>query len=83
MGLAFQVVDDILDVVADSQTLGKTAGKDAAQDKPTYVSLIGLDASRAFARDLHDHALTALQSSGLSNTARLKALADLMIDRAF
>ena len=47
MGLAFQVVDDILDVTADSATLGKTAGKDAAQDKPTYVSLLGLD---AFAR---------------------------------
>ncbi len=47
MGLAFQVVDDILDVTADSATLGKTAGKDAANDKPTYVSLLGLDARAA------------------------------------
>ncbi len=47
VGLAFQVVDDILDVTADSATLGKTAGKDAAQDKPTFVSLMGLDASKA------------------------------------
>ena len=50
LGLAFQVVDDILDVTADSATLGKTAGKDAANDKPTYVSLLGLDGSRALAR---------------------------------
>jgi farnesyl diphosphate synthase len=49
LGLAFQVVDDILDVTADSATLGKTAGKDAQQDKPTYVSLLGLDRSRAHA----------------------------------
>ncbi|MGZ5271321.1 MAG: polyprenyl synthetase family protein, partial [Ramlibacter sp.] len=47
LGLAFQVVDDILDVTADSATLGKTAGKDAQQDKPTYVSLLGLERSRA------------------------------------
>ena len=46
VGLAFQVVDDILDVTTDSATLGKTAGKDAANDKPTYVSILGLDASR-------------------------------------
>ena len=50
VGLAFQVVDDILDVTADSATLGKTAGKDAAQDKPTYVSLLGLERSAAFAQ---------------------------------
>ena len=54
IGLAFQVVDDILDVTADSATLGKTAGKDAAQDKPTYVSLMGLDRSRAYAAALFD-----------------------------
>ena len=57
MGLAFQVVDDILDVTADSATLGKTAGKDAAQDKPTYVSLLGLDRSRAYAQELLAQAL--------------------------
>jgi farnesyl diphosphate synthase len=47
VGLAFQVVDDILDVTADSATLGKTAGKDAASDKPTYVSLLGLERAQA------------------------------------
>ena len=83
IGLAFQVVDDILDVTADSQTLGKTAGKDAANDKPTYVSLLGLDASRAYARQLHDEALQALQASGLERTDILRALADLVIERAF
>jgi farnesyl diphosphate synthase len=51
LGLAFQVVDDILDVTADSATLGKTAGKDAAQDKPTYVSLLGLERAGAYARN--------------------------------
>ena len=54
VGLAFQVVDDILDVTADSAALGKTAGKDAAADKPTYVSVMGLDASRALAAQLGD-----------------------------
>jgi hypothetical protein len=60
IGLAFQVVDDILDVTADSQTLGKTAGKDAAADKPTYVSLLGLDGARTQARQLLADALAAL-----------------------
>ena len=83
IGLAFQVVDDILDVTADSQTLGKTAGKDAANDKPTYVSLLGLDASRAYARQLHEEAVQALQASGLERTDTLRALADLVIERAF
>ncbi|MDB5879387.1 MAG: Polyprenyl synthetase, partial [Variovorax sp.] len=59
LGLAFQVVDDILDVTADSLTLGKTAGKDAAADKPTYVSLLGLDGARTEARALLAHALAA------------------------
>ncbi len=53
VGLAFQVVDDILDVTADTATLGKTAGKDAANDKPTYVSLMGLDAARGLAPVAH------------------------------
>ena len=66
LGLAFQVVDDILDVTADSQTLGKTAGKDAEQDKPTYVSLLGLERSREHARELLAQALAALDDSGLA-----------------
>jgi farnesyl diphosphate synthase len=81
IGLAFQVVDDILDVTADSATLGKTAGKDAAQDKPTYVSLLGLDRSRAYARELHDEALNALEASALADTRALAALADMVVNR--
>jgi farnesyl diphosphate synthase len=81
IGLAFQVVDDILDVVADSATLGKTAGKDADNDKPTYVSLMGLDKARAYAQSLYSQALAALQTSGLADTRALHALADMVVQR--
>ena len=86
IGLAFQVVDDILDVTADSATLGKTAGKDAAQDKPTFVSLMGLDASKDYARQLLDRALNSLNKvNGFTsqNTAALRALADMLVNRTF
>ena len=82
MGLAFQVVDDILDVTADSATLGKTAGKDAEHDKPTYVSLMGLQASKAYARQLLDQALDALQTAGLAQAHALNALAHMVVHRA-
>jgi farnesyl diphosphate synthase len=81
MGLAFQVVDDILDVVADSHTLGKTAGKDAASDKPTYVSLLGIEGARAQAWQLLTQALDALDRSALADTAALRALAYMVVDR--
>ncbi|AMO24473.1 polyprenyl synthetase [Ramlibacter tataouinensis] len=81
LGLAFQVVDDILDVTADSVTLGKTAGKDADQNKPTYVSVLGLDRSRAYARELLAEALQALASSDLADTRALRALATMVVDR--
>ena len=83
IGLAFQVVDDILDVTADSATLGKTAGKDAAADKPTYVALMGLVASQAYASRLLDDALAALDASGLSvaSTQALRALAGMVVNR--
>ncbi len=81
IGLAFQVVDDILDVTADSGTLGKTAGKDAEQDKPTYVSLMGLEAARAYAQTLHRQALQALAESQLKDTRMLRGLADLVVQR--
>ena len=81
IGLAFQVVDDILDVTADAATLGKTAGKDAANDKPTYVSLMGLQGARAHAQALLADALGALQSSQLSQTHALAALADKVVNR--
>jgi farnesyl diphosphate synthase len=82
IGLAFQVVDDILDVTADSATLGKTAGKDADNDKPTYVSLMGLEASQAYATQLLHQALDALQASGLADTRALQALAGMVVHRA-
>ncbi|MFT4240875.1 MAG: polyprenyl synthetase family protein [Acidovorax sp.] len=82
LGLAFQVVDDVLDVVADSATLGKTAGKDAAADKPTYVSLLGLDRAQAYARELLAQAHAALAASGLQDTQALAALADMVVRRS-
>jgi farnesyl diphosphate synthase len=82
IGLAFQVVDDILDVTADSAVLGKTAGKDAAHGKPTYVSLMGLQASRAYAQELLAQSLAGLDASGLVHTAALRALADTLVHRA-
>ena len=82
LGLAFQVVDDILDVTQDSATLGKTAGKDAAHDKPTYVSLLGLEPSRAYAEALLAQALAALDASGLQNTDALRALAKMVVQRS-
>ena len=81
VGLAFQVVDDILDVTADSATLGKTAGKDAAHDKPTYVSLLGLERSAAYAQELLAEALQALEASGLADTRALQALAMMVVNR--
>ncbi len=61
IGLAFQVQDDILDVESDTATLGKTQGKDQANDKPTYPALLGLDAAKAYALELRDLALHALR----------------------
>jgi len=82
MGLAFQVVDDILDVTADSATLGKTAGKDADHDKPTYVSLLGLARSTDYAQELLAQALQALESSGLRSTQALQGLAKMVVNRS-
>jgi len=83
IGLAFQVVDDILDVVADSATLGKTAGKDAVSDKPTYVSLLGLAPAQAHAQALLAQAHAALATSGLADTRALAALADMVVNRSY
>ncbi len=66
-GLLFQVVDDILDCTASTATLGKTAGKDAAADKPTYVSLLGLDGAQRFAGELEAEALRYLEPFGARN----------------
>jgi farnesyl diphosphate synthase len=81
LGVAFQVIDDVLDVTSDAATLGKTAGKDAANDKPTYVSLMGLEASKRYAQDLLHQALRALSQTGLPNTQRLADLAQMVVAR--
>jgi len=80
VGLAFQVVDDVLDATADSATLGKTAGKDAADNKPTYVSILGLEASQALAEQLRRDAHDALAPFG-EPAQRLRQLADLIVQR--
>ncbi len=83
LGLAFQVVDDVLDVTSDSATLGKTAGKDEAADKPTYVALMGLEAAKAYADQLAKEALQALTDTGLPDArlAALRALTAMVVQR--
>jgi len=82
IGLAFQVVDDILDVTQASETLGKTAGKDSDHNKPTYVSVLGLQAARGHAEELRAQAHAALARSGLGpSSAWLAVLADKVVER--
>lgn len=80
MGLAFQVVDDILDVTGDTAQLGKTAGKDAAANKPTYVTLMGLEQAREFALALHAEALQGIEPLGQAGR-QLSDLADFIVLR--
>ena len=80
LGLAFQVRDDILDIEADSATLGKTAGKDQAQDKSTYPALLGLDGARQYLVQLETQMLHCLQAHG-DNADALRALARLAVHR--
>src|SRR3989338_4253177 len=82
IGLAFQVVDDVLDCEADTATLGKTAGKDADNDKPTYVSLLGIKGARDMAQRLHREALETLAGFG-DSAQRLRELADFIVLRKF
>ncbi len=79
LGLAFQIVDDILDVEGTDQTLGKTAGKDAADGKPTYPALFGLDTSKRLARDAVNTALAALESAHVAG--RLPEIAAWVVER--
>ena len=81
IGLAFQVIDDVLDVTQDSGVLGKTAGKDMDANKPTYVSLMGLEAAKRHAVELRDRAHAALAQSGLADTVWLGRLADKVVER--
>jgi farnesyl diphosphate synthase len=80
IGLAFQVADDILDVTSDTATLGKTAGKDIAGNKPTYVSLLGLDGSRELLHALRDEAKAALLPLGITG-GHLLDVADFIVQR--
>jgi farnesyl diphosphate synthase len=81
LGLAFQVVDDILDVTGLSETLGKTAGKDLDNNKPTYVTVLGLEAARRHADELRRCAQDALARSGLADATPLALLADKVVER--
>jgi farnesyl diphosphate synthase len=82
IGLAFQVVDDILDVEADSATLGKTAGKDAMSNKPTYVTILGLDVAKQHANSLFGAAMDAIAPFG-EEAQRLRELGHLIMQRSF
>ena len=82
VGLAFQVVDDVLDAEASTATLGKTAGKDSKQGKPTYVSAMGAARAKAFAEELRLAAHAALEGFG-ERALRLKQLADFIVLRKF
>ncbi len=80
IGLAFQVVDDVLDVSADAATLGKTPGKDAAANKPTFVGLLGVDGAQRYARQLHEEALESLAPLQ-DSAAELRGLAAALVER--
>lgn len=82
IGLAFQVVDDILDAEADTATLGKTAGKDAEQDKSTYVTLLGLDTAKSLAQSLYQQALAPLEAYS-QEADMLRSLASFITQRQF
>lgn len=82
IGLAFQVQDDILDIISDTETLGKPQGSDEALDKSTYPSLMGLEKAQNFARGLHQQALAALEALPY-NTEILAAFADYIIERNY
>jgi geranylgeranyl pyrophosphate synthase len=80
LGLAFQVHDDVLDVIGDTQKIGKPAGSDIARDKSTYPALLGLPAAQALATRLHDEAVAALAPLGEA-AAPLRELADFLVAR--
>ncbi len=82
LGLAFQVVDDVLDVIADEKALGKTVGKDAKQGKTTYVNLMGVEAARKYAMELGERAIAAISRWG-SGAGALSELARFVVQRMY
>ena len=80
IGLAFQVQDDILDIISDTEVLGKTAGKDQQVEKATYPALMGLDNAQAYAKELHDQALNALAIFG-DNALELNQISQFLLSR--
>ncbi|MFK7857627.1 MAG: (2E,6E)-farnesyl diphosphate synthase [Granulosicoccus sp.] len=80
VGLSFQIVDDILDVVSDTETLGKTQGADIALNKPTYPALLGLEGARAHANDMHDKAIASLDGLG-ADFDELRMLSAYIVER--
>lgn len=80
IGLAFQVQDDILDIISDTEVLGKTAGKDQQVDKSTYPALMGLEQAQTYAKELHDQAFNALAIFG-DNAAELNQISQFLLSR--
>jgi len=80
IGLSFQIVDDILDITGDTETLGKTQGADAALNKPTYPALLGLDGARAYAQDMHSAAIDSLSGLG-AEFDELRELSEFIVKR--
>ena len=81
IGLAFQIRDDILDVISDTQTLGKQQGADAAHNKPTYTALLGLEGAQDAAKQVHQEALDCLQGFG-EKAQLLRDIAHYIVERA-
>ena len=82
IGLSFQIQDDILDVIGDTETLGKPKGSDEQMQKPTYPSILGLDASRKLAQDQHEQALAHLATLG-ARADTLRQLSAYIVEREF
>ena len=82
LGIAFQIVDDILDEVSNTATLGKTSGADRARNKPNYPSIIGLEASKQLAEDLYRQAIDCLDTLA-KNAYTLRQLAEMVVHRTY
>lgn len=81
IGLAFQVQDDILDIISDTEVLGKTAGKDQEVEKSTYPALMGLEKAQAYAQELHDQAFAALTYFKNDNVLELQQISEFLLSR--